>query len=303
MFLVESEGEHKNAILLLDEPGLSLHPLAQKNLALFFENLSATNQIIFTTHSPFLVDADNLDKARKVYVSENGTTKATSNLNEGESKKSQPGATYALNSALNLHVAESLLIGCEPIIVEGPSDQYILTAVKTLLISAGKIKPKKELVFPPSGGAKSVKVISGILLGRDDDLPAVLLDDDTVGRKATQELKQELYKGHESKLHNVATFTDVPGSEIEDLVPADVIVEALDRNIRLDELFADTHKPGTPIVPQIENWAAQQGQTLEKGWKVPIAIAVKKRLLTLDLNAVDKSIVEKWTKLFETLIR
>jgi predicted ATP-dependent endonuclease of OLD family len=83
VFLVESEGDHKNAVLLLDEPGLSLHPLAQRNLSVFFENLSITNQIMFTTHSPFLVDADNLDKARKVYVADDGSTKATANLREG----------------------------------------------------------------------------------------------------------------------------------------------------------------------------------------------------------------------------
>ena len=91
VFLVESEGDHKNAVLLLDEPGLSLHPLAQRNLSVFFENLSITNQIMFTTHSPFLVDADNLDKARKVYVADDGSTKATANLREGESRKSSTG--------------------------------------------------------------------------------------------------------------------------------------------------------------------------------------------------------------------
>jgi predicted ATP-dependent endonuclease of OLD family len=34
-FLVESKDAHKDSILLLDEPGLSLHPLAQKDLSLF----------------------------------------------------------------------------------------------------------------------------------------------------------------------------------------------------------------------------------------------------------------------------
>jgi energy-coupling factor transporter ATP-binding protein EcfA2 len=77
IFLVESQGDHRNAILLLDEPGLSLHPLAQRDLSAFFENLAKTNQIIYTTHSPFLVDADMLDRVRKVYVSEDGSTKAS----------------------------------------------------------------------------------------------------------------------------------------------------------------------------------------------------------------------------------
>jgi len=55
IFLVESADTHSGAILLLDEPGLSLHPLAQKDLSLFFENLAKTSQLLYTTHSPFMV--------------------------------------------------------------------------------------------------------------------------------------------------------------------------------------------------------------------------------------------------------
>ena len=39
VFLVESDEGHKDAILLLDEPGLHLHPTAQQELMAFFETL------------------------------------------------------------------------------------------------------------------------------------------------------------------------------------------------------------------------------------------------------------------------
>lgn len=95
VFLVESRGDHKKAVLLLDEPGVSLHPLAQRDLSAFFESLSKTNQIIYTSHSPFLVDADRLERARKVYVAADGTTKATPNLRHSEGRDEQAGAAYA----------------------------------------------------------------------------------------------------------------------------------------------------------------------------------------------------------------
>lgn len=114
VFLVESRGDHERAVLLLDEPGVSLHPLAQRDLSAFFESLSETNQIIYTSHSPFLVDADRLERARKVYVAADGTTKATPNLRHNEGQDEQAGAAYAVHSALNLSVAESLLVGCRP---------------------------------------------------------------------------------------------------------------------------------------------------------------------------------------------
>ncbi len=144
VFLVESLGEHKEAILLLDEPGMSLHPLAQRNLSAFFESLSSTNQIIYTSHSPFLVDADRLERARKVFVSADGTTKVTPDLRHIEGDEGQAGAAYAVHSALNLSVAESLLLGCQPVIVEGASDQHYLTAIKSLLVSSNRIAPSRE---------------------------------------------------------------------------------------------------------------------------------------------------------------
>ena len=195
VFTYESEDAHEDAIVLLDEPGHSLHPLAQRDLTAFFNNLAKTNQLIFTTHSPFMIDADRLDRVRKVYVGEDGSTEASSDLGttKGANGLKDKGATYAVHSALNLTVAESLLLGCEPIIVEGPSDQHYLTAIKTILIGKRKIAPKSELVFPPSGGAKTAKIIASILSGRNDELPKVLLDSDTPGKQAIKSLRNDLY--------------------------------------------------------------------------------------------------------------
>jgi predicted ATP-dependent endonuclease of OLD family len=56
VFLVGRRDTHAGAILLLDEPGTSLHPLAQKDLSAFFDGLSRRNQRVYTTHSPFVID-------------------------------------------------------------------------------------------------------------------------------------------------------------------------------------------------------------------------------------------------------
>lgn len=167
VFLVERADAHASSVLLLDEPGLSLHPLAQRDLSDFFNGLAADNQLLYTCHSPFLVDADRLDRARKVYVGPDGTSRVTADLRERAASAEQRGAAYAVHAALGLSVAESLLVGCEPIIVEGPSDQHYMTAIKSLLIASGRLKPGRELVFPPAGGSKGVRAVASILGGRD----------------------------------------------------------------------------------------------------------------------------------------
>ena len=61
VFFAEAMDKHKNAILLLDEPGMSLHGLKQREFRETLNKLSIQNQTIFTTHSPFLVGPNELD--------------------------------------------------------------------------------------------------------------------------------------------------------------------------------------------------------------------------------------------------
>lgn len=302
VFLVESggDGEHENAILLLDEPGLSLHPLAQYDLSKFFDNLSATNQLIYTTHSPFLVHADRLDRARKVYVDEKGTTKATSDLRKGA--ELQPGAAYAVHSALGLSVADSLMLGCQPVIVEGSSDQHYLTAIKTLLVASGGLKPAREFVFPPAGGTKNTRMVASILTGRDEAVPYMILDGDVMGRKLAKELGSSLYQDHADRLISVDDHTGMDGSEIEDLIPPDVIAAVIDRMYRSAETeIADVLEAGKPILGQIEAWAATQKVDLEPGWKVELSKRVKQHLLGKGMAVVKPDYGERWQQLFEVL--
>lgn len=299
VFLVESEQDHQNAFLLLDEPGLSLHPLAQRDLSAFFENLANTNQILYTTHSPFLVDADMLDRARKVYVSEDGSTKASADLRRGSEDPRKSGATYAIHSALNMNVAESLLLGCHPVIVEGPSDQHYLATIKTLLIAAGRISPKREIVFPPSHGAKNAKVVASILTGRDEVLPIMLLDGDDAGRKVAMDMKNGLYRDAKQRILSTDDFSLVQNSEIEDLFPATFLADVVDRWERRSDIgFSDVVDAQKPIVPQIESWATSQGIVLPEGWKVDVSREAKKRALTQGVGKFDDEVLNRWTKLF-----
>jgi 5S rRNA maturation endonuclease (ribonuclease M5) len=221
-------------------------------------------------------------------------------------EEAQRGAAYAVHSALNLTISESLLLGCRPIIVEGSSDQHYLTAIKTLLIRSGKITPQRELVFPPSGGAKTARIIASILTGRDDALPTVLLDDDVAGRKIAQEMRTSLYADSQERVLNVASFVGFDHAEVEDLIPPQVIAKQIDRQFRVPEPedeFETGLTEGAPIVQQIEVWAAKQDLKLPPGWKIQLAKAVKQQLLIHGLSLANPACQESWIKLFTTLDR
>ncbi|BDI29186.1 hypothetical protein CCAX7_12370 [Capsulimonas corticalis] len=301
-FLVESADDHKDAILLLDEPGQSLHPLAQRDLSKFFDNLSLNNQILYTAHSPFLVDSDHLDRVKAVYVDENGATVVSSDLRAGVGNKAQSNSIYPVNAAVGLSVSETMLEGCQPIIVEGPSDQVFLSAIKTYLIRKGQFTPNRETVFVPSGGVRGVSAVMPILAAKTEVLPYILLDSDKPGEDMAKNLKSHAYQGQSERVIMVSDIIGVAGAEIEDLFSIDLIAPIVDRLLRghQDEDFSASAKKGEPIIPQIEAYAKQHNIQLPLGWKVDLAKRVKLRILA-DKNPyeADTQTLLRWKLLFE----
>jgi predicted ATPase len=96
VFFAEAAGKHANAILLLDEPGLNLHGLKQREFRKTLSRLAESNQTIYSTHSPFLVGPDELDLVRVVEMVDR--TKGTKVHNQVIAD--DPGALLPLQEAL-----------------------------------------------------------------------------------------------------------------------------------------------------------------------------------------------------------
>src|SRR5215469_911302 len=144
VFLVERAAQHSNTVLLLDEPGVTLHPLAQEDLFRFFAGLAQDNQLIYTAHSPFLIDPDQLSNVRVVFVNERGETEISADLRKPERDRRRARAMFAVDSALGLSVSLPLMRYAHPIVVERTSDQTYLTIAKIALIAAGRVQPQRE---------------------------------------------------------------------------------------------------------------------------------------------------------------
>lgn len=304
IFLVESQEQHKNCILLLDEAGLTLHPLAQKDLCKFFNSLSTQNQIINTTHSPFIIDTNNIDRCKVVYVNKDGYTVASDNLRDGSDSLNER-SIYAVHAALGLSVSDILLQGCMPVIVEGPSDQIYLSTIKQILINKKKIAPKEEILFIPCGGVKGIDGVVSLLCGKNTngELPYVILDSDQSGKDAQKKLESRLYKEQKEKLITIESITQKENSEVEDLMSYKLLEKSIDgifKNIDEDyDSFDEIVDEAKAIVPQIESFASQTNTELGS-WKVPFAKKVKKQLLKKD---VDDESIKLWTSLFKKFVK
>lgn len=293
VFLHESQGAHRNALLLLDEPGHSLHPLAQRDLSTFFDGLAATNQIVYTTHSPFLVDADRLERARKVFVGRDGSTRVSNDLRSEEGSDTKRGASFAVRSALNVAVAEAMLGGAQPVLVASTPDQTYLSALKTLLIGAGRFRPRREVVFAPATGQRVMQAMAALLANEDTDLPPVLLDGTDTGRIEGRRLRSSSHATCPDRVIGLEEIVGMERARIEDLVGLDLVAPLVDRIERRPErLFIDQVKPDLPLVDQIEVWAAQERITLASDWRLQLATRVKARLLSSDPKALPQQTLQ-----------
>lgn len=298
VFLVESKDSHSNCILLLDEPGISLHPIAQFDLIQFFNSLAIENQLLYTTHSPFLVNPDNLADLKAVYVDEKGLSSVSADLRKND--KVSEKSIYPVHAAIGLTVSDTLFLGCQPILVEGPSDQIYLQLVKNTLLSNGKYKNNKEMVFIPTGGVKGMSNVISIVTGRDNSLPFVVLDADTPGKEKEKSLKKGTYKNDPKKVIMVSDILGEGEFEVEDLFPVEELAKVFSKKFRGNSTddFEYVFDKAKPIINQMEGFAKQNGYTLDLGWKVELARDFQ-RIFPRIIDKIDEGVIGNWKKMFD----
>jgi predicted ATP-dependent endonuclease of OLD family len=182
LFMHESKGEFRNCVLLLDEPGLHLHPNAQKDLLARLEHYADENTLIYTTHMPFMIDLRRPERLRAVSETEGLGTVVSEDLTS-----TQPEAKLTLQAALGMSGSSSYLLSKRNIVVEGVDDYWILTELSNLLIRSGSQGLPEDVMITAAGGASEAAYIATLMIGQELDV-VVLLDSDTAGDAARDRL-------------------------------------------------------------------------------------------------------------------
>ena len=296
VFLHEARGAHENCVLLLDEPGHSLHPLAQRDLSAFFDGLAAKNQIIYTTHSPFLVDADRLARARKVYVGRDGSTRVSGDLMEAEGSDSQRGAAFAVRAALRLAVADASMQGAQAVLVQSSVEQGYLSMIKSHCVAAGQFVPQRELVFAPAGSPQAMNLMVRLLESDVTGLPRLLLDDTDAAKQFRRSV------GTSAEVVEMGRHVGLQGATIEDFFPKELLAMLLDRVERRPEhLFADQMDPAKPFVAQALAWAEAEGITLAEGWRAQLSERVRARIQAGKPSDLSPQTLTLWTEVMRAV--
>lgn len=199
-------------VVLLDEPGLSLHGRAQADFLRFInERLAPMAQVIYTTHSPFMVETARLERVR--IVEDRGPD--TGAVVTQEVLSVTDDSLFPLQAALGYDIAQNLFVGPDNLLVEGTSDYTYLTLISDFLKEAGRAHLDERWRILPAGGATNVPAFVALI---GTNLQATVLIDSTPAGVA--KLKTLTTKGLLSpkKLLLTDAFSDgVKDSDIEDL--------------------------------------------------------------------------------------
>ena len=235
-----------NLILLLDEPGLSLHARAQEDLLSYFEKeLKPHHQLIYTTHSPFMIDPGHFDRVRIVQdrsieadsedlpKAQQGTKVITEVL------EAMPDSLFPLQGALGYEIYQTLFIGPNCLVVEGVSDLLYIQTISAFLQRQGRPGLISDWTITPVGGAGNIPTFVALIGAKTRLNVAVLMD----FHQRDQQTIENLYKNRLLRKKQVMTFADFTGgsgADIEDMFDPDIYVKLVncefETSLQLSEL-------------------------------------------------------------------
>ena len=252
--------ENDNLILLLDEPGLSLHARAQADLLCYFETeLKPEHQLIYTTHSPFMVDPSRFDRVRIVQdlsiepnseelPDEEQGTKVTDDV-----LKATQDSLFPLQSALGYDISQTLFIGPNCLVVEGVSDMLYIQTISSILQGIGKNGLSNDWTITPVGGLRRLSSFVALIRSQKGINLSVLIDN----HRKDQQTIANLYREKLLRKNQIFTYSDLiqrAEADVEDLFEPEFYLKLVNEeyhiSITLDDLASGPHR----ILSRIENY-------------------------------------------------
>lgn len=289
-FMYETDGTFENSIILLDEPGLHLHAEAQRDLLKRFKNYAEKNQLIYTTHLPFMIDSTRFDN---IWVAEETAAGAKFHQNWESADKD---ARFTLQAALGMSWSQSLFVGQHNLVVEGITDFWILSAVSNLFHTGGRVGLSEKFVITSAGGATKAAYLGTLLHGQKLDV-AVVLDSDSEGKAAQQQIVNNWIMKDENVLMLGNVIESKKPTALEDLFGNDFYVSKANQTYaaELKGKALAIKEDGRSIVERITEAMTEQGIQFNKG---RVAKCIIGDLAKMNVSDLDKTTLENFSKVF-----
>ena len=292
------EEEDTNLVLLLDEPGLNLHAMAQSDFLRFIdERLAPSHQVVYTTHSPFMINLRHLSRVRTVKdVDDQGT------VISDDVFRNDPETAFPLKVALGYQMAQTLFLAPHCLMVNAPSDLIYLQALGEVVSSTSRARLDPRWVVIPVGGADNLPTFVS-LLGESYVSVAVLMDVTPKNKERVERLNQNGLIHSTSPIKWVEV-TRVRDADIEDLFEPHFYLKLVNESYAEDlpsELTMKSISESNPrIVQRIAAYFENEGVAGGRFDPYRPAAYLLKRHAELR-DEIDDATVERAASMFERI--
>lgn len=255
-------------IILIDEPGLYLHANAQRDILNSIDECSKSSQIFFSTHSPYLIEPDRLERIRLVEKqSDNQGTKIENKIHRFADTETLTPILTAIGLELNRGIVS--VEKNSNVIVEGISDYYYLNAFK-------EIFSRDELNFIHGGSSGNMPKIGLILQGWGCNV-LYLYDNDKAFKDAQNTIKREW----------IAISKDLLSK-----IPVDGAIEDMFSKDDFCKFFLEGDKSNSKV---------KNSELVKKLDKVLISKNFREKVAAGEKFIFDKTTLGNFSKLFDEL--
>lgn len=273
--------KERSRVFLIDEPGLSLHARAQEDVLKVLEDVKENIQIIYTTHSPHLINVSKIYRLLAVQRSMEGDMRSGTIIFDAQSlNKASPDTLAPIYTLLGTKLSDHQFIQKKNnLIVEDVTTYHYLKTIFNL------IEFHKDIFFLPATDVLNVPSLVFILIGWKIDF-VILLDDDESGNIVYNDLKANLFQNNNKlagrkmiKLENKPGVEDlfskndfknfilqqrvnIPGSNfdyIEDnilsrnLLASDFMLHVQNEKVKFEDFDEETRENISILVHNLDN--------------------------------------------------
>jgi putative ATP-dependent endonuclease of the OLD family len=278
---------NKGLILLLEEPECHLHPKAIHSLKTALHEISKSNQVILTTHSPIIIDRINVQ--HNIIVAK-GEANPAKSIND-------------IRRSLGITMSDNLSSAFLVVLVEGEEDIIVLKAwLESISLKIQIAIENSILIFDHLGGASNIGYKASLYKNNLCNIIA-FLDDDESGRKGVADAESKgILRPNE---YIVCNCSGRRNSEIEDLIEFEAYYQLILDNYGVDLKTRSFKNNNLPWSNRVKHVFQQHG----KVWSTHLESEIKYKVATKaaqlkksSLNAHKSNSINSLVSVIENII-
>jgi len=204
--------EEENVVVLLDEPGLNLHARAKQDFLDFLKTeLAPQYPLVYTTHSPFMIDAENLRRTNMVRANPVGDRNVFTDVSQADDYTQFP-----LRNVFELDLMDTLLVRPQTLLVEDKADHVYLYVLSKMLRDAGETGLDDRWTVIPVTDGENIETFSSLFGGDSLDVAALLTEEPSS-------------YSEDVRVETTPEYTDGAGGTIEDILSEPFYLELVNR--------------------------------------------------------------------------